>query len=105
EPIELIVVDHGSDDETAAVIKGFGDAARYEYQPRGGNGAARNRAVELARGAHFAFLHADDRFVPNKLERQMQVLRDDRGVHAVFGHMREFMSPALAVDGTARLRR
>jgi glycosyltransferase involved in cell wall biosynthesis len=104
EQIELIVVDDGSDDGTAAVVQSFGDAVRYAHQPRGGNGAARNRAVELARGAYFAFLDADDRFLPNKIERQLQVLQEDPAIDAVFGHVREFISPDLAADEAARLR-
>ena len=105
EPIELIVVDDGSDDGTAGIVKSFGDVVRYEYQQRAGNGAARNSAVELAHGAYFAFLDADDRFLPNKIERQLQVLRQEPAIDAVFGHVREFISPELASDAAARLRR
>jgi glycosyltransferase involved in cell wall biosynthesis len=61
--------------------------------------------VELARGAYFAFLDADDRFLPDKIERQLRVLEQDPAVDAVFGHVREFISPELATDEAARLRR
>ena len=104
-PIELIVVDDGSDDGTASVIETFGNAVRYERQDRGGNGAARNRAAELAHGAYFAFLDADDRFMPDKIGRQVDVLHRDPSVDAVFGHVREFLSPELASSDAARLRR
>src|SRR5215204_4549911 len=68
-PIEIIVVDDGSDDATGEVAREYGDAVRYERQERGGNGAARNRAVALAAGDLFTFLDADDRLVPGALER------------------------------------
>lgn len=105
EPTELIVVDDGSTDASAEVARSFGHAVRYTRQERGGNGAARNHAVELARGEHFAFLDADDRFLPLKLEQQMEVLSGDAVVDVVFGHVREFISPDLDEESGARLRR
>jgi glycosyltransferase involved in cell wall biosynthesis len=103
-PIEIVVVDDGSDDASGAVARRYGDAVRYERQERSGNGAARNRAVALATGRLFTFLDADDRLVPGALERLGRVLEDDPSLQAVYGHVREFVSPEIDADALARLR-
>jgi glycosyltransferase involved in cell wall biosynthesis len=103
EPIELIVVDDGSTDGTADVARSF---ARVQViqQENGGNGAARNRAVENASGELFAFLDADDRFTQGKLSLQKAALDADPGLDIVFGHVREFLSPELDEKTRAGLR-
>jgi len=67
---ELIVVDDGSDDGTAAVVQEF-DRVRYVFQPNRGVSAARNRGVALSTGAMLTFLDSDDLWQPHKLERQV----------------------------------
>jgi glycosyltransferase involved in cell wall biosynthesis len=104
ERLEVIVVDDGSDDGTLEVAQAFSDRVRAIRQSRGGNGAARNAAVELAQGQYFAFLDADDRFTPDKLRLQMDALVDDRGLDVVFGHVREFVSPELPDEVRAEIR-
>ena len=92
-PIELIVLDDGSTDGSGDVAKSFGSALRYERQENAGMSGARNSAVALASGAYFSFLDADDRFRPEKIARQMEILQADPSVDVVFGHMTEFVSP------------
>jgi glycosyltransferase involved in cell wall biosynthesis len=103
-PSEVIVVDDGSEDDTLTVARSFGERVRAVRQERGGNGAARNTAVSLASGNLYAFLDADDRFTPDKLLRQWQALEDDGALHAVFGHVQEFVSPELPAEVRAGLR-
>jgi glycosyltransferase involved in cell wall biosynthesis len=103
-PVEIIVVDDGSDDATGEVARRYGDAVRYTKQDRGGNGAARNRAVALATGELFTFLDADDRLVPDALGRLVSALAEDPTLEAVYGHVREFISPDLDAEALARLR-
>lgn len=67
---ELIIIDDGSTDGTAALARGM-EGVRYVQQPRGGPAAARNTGLRLAEGSVFAFLDADDRWTPDKLERQV----------------------------------
>jgi glycosyltransferase involved in cell wall biosynthesis len=101
---ELIVVDDGSTDGTAGVAARYGDALTYLHQANAGIGSARNHGIEHARGDFFAFLDADDRFVEDKLERQLAAFADDPSLDMVFGHVREFLSPALDPDFAARIR-
>ncbi|MEN8127780.1 MAG: glycosyltransferase family A protein [Planctomycetota bacterium] len=72
---EIIVVDDGSTDNTAAIIKGYGDKVRYIYQPNAGVSAARNAGIEAATGNWIAFLDADDEWLPKKIELQVESLK------------------------------
>ena len=103
-PIEIIVVDDGSDDGTGEVARRYGDAVRYTRQDRAGNGAARNRAVALATGDLFTFLDADDRLVPDTIQGLVSTLTENPTLEAVYGHVREFISPDLDAEALARLR-
>ncbi len=67
---ELIVVDDGSNDDTAVVVQEFA-GVRYVWQPHRGVSAARNYGVALSEGAWVAFLDSDDLWQPRKLERQI----------------------------------
>lgn len=57
ENLEIIVVDNGSVDETARIIKRY--PVKYVYEPHKGRARARNKGVELAQGRFVAFLDAD----------------------------------------------
>ena len=101
---ELIVVDDGSEDESGEIARGYGPPVRCVRQERGGMAAARNRAVQDAAGDYFAFLDADDRFAPDKLERQVAAFAADPVLDVVYGHVSEFLSPDLDADARALLR-
>ncbi|MCS6924694.1 MAG: glycosyltransferase [Candidatus Binatia bacterium] len=70
QDFELIVVDDGSHDETAAVVHEFA-GVRYVWQPHRGVSAARNHGVTLSTGEWVAFLDSDDLWQPRKLEKQI----------------------------------
>jgi glycosyltransferase involved in cell wall biosynthesis len=71
---EVIVVDDGSTDETASVLEQFSGRIRCLRQDNQGVAAARNRGIRSAGGRIIGFLDADDRWKPDKLERQLPLL-------------------------------
>ena len=71
QPLEVIVVDDGSTDETAEVARRYGERVRYVWQPNAGETAARNLGLTAAHGEFIAFLDADDVWDSEKLERQI----------------------------------
>ncbi|MEJ0038441.1 MAG: glycosyltransferase [Gammaproteobacteria bacterium] len=82
-PVEVIVIDDGSTDDTMKVLDGFGSRIRVEKQTRGGPYRARNLGAKLARGEWLAFLDADDDWLPEKLSRQLE-LAAAQGVDFVY---------------------
>jgi glycosyltransferase involved in cell wall biosynthesis len=75
---ELIIVDDGSSDDTAAVVAAFADP-RIVYVPRqhGGAAAAENAGLAVARGRLIGFLDDDDEWLPGKLAAQMAAFADE----------------------------
>ena len=67
EQREILVVDDGSTDDTAARLRKFGNAIRYLQKPNGGQASAFNFGFEHARGEVIALLDADDVWLPEKL--------------------------------------
>src|SRR5262245_20179101 len=78
--LEVIVVDDGSTDDSAAVAGAFGPPVRVLRQSNQGESVARNRGLDEARGDWVAFLDADDVWAPDKLERQLAAVEGSPGV-------------------------
>jgi glycosyltransferase involved in cell wall biosynthesis len=75
--LEVVVVDDGSGDGTAALAARLGEAdprVRLVRQANGGLSAARNAGLLAARGEYVCFLDADDAYLPDKIARQLAFL-------------------------------
>jgi len=83
-PYEIIVVDDGSKDNTAALIQSFGDRVRYIRQDNQGIAAARNTGIHSATGDWIAFLDHDDLWLPTKLEKQSKVVTENPDLICVY---------------------
>ena len=83
---EIVVVDDGSTDGTRDIVSQFQSdkLVRYLYQDNRGPSAARNAGIRESRGQFIAFLDADDLWLPQKLERQMQAFETHPDVDVVY---------------------
>ena len=89
---EVIVINDGSPDGTAAVLAPWAKAGRIRYyeQPNSGQSATRNRAIEFARGEFIALLDDDDLWSPDKLEWQVSSLRENSRAVLCYGFAQSF---------------
>jgi glycosyltransferase involved in cell wall biosynthesis len=100
--VELIVVDDGSTDNSAEVVRSCFDAYGADakggagtisttliQKPNGGVASARNLGLTRARGDYIQFLDADDELAPNKLAQQLALLKAS-GADVCFGAFQRF---------------
>jgi len=100
-PDQIVVVDDGSTDGTAAAVSRFGPKLQLIRQDRLGLPAARNRAVEACGGALVAFLDGEDVAEPQRLARQIEALQADRQAAMVFSAVRFIDETSQDVSKTA----
>jgi glycosyltransferase involved in cell wall biosynthesis len=93
--LEVIVVDDGSTDNTAATVRDYAEQGRIQYIERenGGIAAGRNTGLQLAKGKYVSLLDHDDLWDPDKIERQVRFL-EESGADFIFCYVRR-----LGLDG------
>lgn len=106
QDFEVIVVDDGSTDNSAAVAKSLADArVTVVCQPNRGVSAARNCGIELAKGEHVAFIDSDDRWRPGFLARNLRLLHSSAGLSTVYTNVideqadRPRLGPGVCAEG------
>jgi glycosyltransferase involved in cell wall biosynthesis len=92
-PIEVIVVDDGSDDRSAEIARSYDDVMVLS-QVNSGLAAARNAGIAVASGAFIAFLDADDVMLPSNLRIQVDYIHDHPEVGCTLGAWENFGAPA-----------
>ncbi|MBC2717421.1 MAG: glycosyltransferase family 2 protein [Desulfobacteraceae bacterium] len=95
-PIEIVVVDDGSTDDTIRVIRKWAKqynepktfVIRWIVQSNQGANAARNRGIEESHGEFIAFLDSDDQWLPEKLAMQISIMQKNADIGGVYCGMR-----------------
>jgi glycosyltransferase involved in cell wall biosynthesis len=112
EPVEVVVVDDGSTDNSRDVISSYGNRVSAVFKPNGGHASAFNVGFRASRGSIVMFLDADDALLPTAVEEVVRAWRprtakaqfilahvdaDGRALGATVPY-----SPAMMLDGDIR---
>lgn len=102
EDLEIIVVDDGSTDDTAAKIRKYSSKVKYIYQKNSGQAAARNTGILNSTGEFIQFLDSDDILGPGKIIGQIRYLKANPQARVAVCPNRFFRT--LAPGGRPKLR-
>lgn len=77
---ELLITDDCSKDNTLEILRSYADNDSrikiFQLKKNSGAGVARNNSIEQAKGRYIAFCDSDDRWYPEKLEKQIAFMRE-----------------------------
>jgi glycosyltransferase involved in cell wall biosynthesis len=100
---EIIVVDDGSNDDTAALASTYSGITVIRQENRGA-AAALNAGIAASTAGLLTFLDADDLWEASKLEKQAALLRLRPDLDAVGGYMRTFVCASVSAEQAPRYR-
>ncbi len=104
-PLEIVVVDDGSTDDTFAVAQSYGDRVVAVRQPNAGLSAARNAAIRASNGAFVVLLDSDDKLLPSGVASRVRFLLEDPEVAIVTGYYREMDAEGTLLPRIPELRK
>jgi glycosyltransferase involved in cell wall biosynthesis len=77
DEIEIIVIDDGSQDNTAEIVSAYGSRVKYIFQENSGKAWATKVGIDHSTGKYLFNLDADDFFLPNKLKEVVQIFENN----------------------------
>jgi glycosyltransferase involved in cell wall biosynthesis len=95
-PMEVIVINDGSTDNTVSVVEKFGASVILINTPNGGECAARNTGASIAKGNWLGFCDSDDLWLPAKLEKQLRLAHEAPDIRCVLVDFVQFADSVVA---------
>lgn len=92
---ECLIIDDGSTDNSCEVAESYVKRDvrfSYHHQTNAGPSAARNYGIELCKGEYIQFLDSDDMLEKNKLQKQVEILEEDKNCDIIYGNSAYFYS-------------
>ena len=87
QDFEVVVVDSSSDNVARKIVEEYGSRISYYYQEARGIAAALNLGIEKSGGEYIAFVDADDVWLPEKLELQVELLEKEPDIGLVYSDL------------------
>jgi len=83
--VEVVVVNDGSEDDTALICSSYGERIKYIRTERVGLAAARNIGIHISSGKYLVFLDADDFLYPDAIETNLSFFNNNKSAVFVSG--------------------
>ena len=89
-PIEIVVIDDGSQDDTINIALNYKEKVKVICQKNYGPAAARNKGIQESQGDFIAFLDADDIWTQDKIQSQVNILENNLDIGLLCSDMIDF---------------
>ncbi len=104
QPLELVVIDDGSTDRTAEIVRSQFPEAIYRHHPNQGQPFSMNTGVSLASGDLITFLDSDDLWAPGTLSKRVDFMMEHPALDILGGNVRNFVDRSISEEDQRKFK-